>query len=87
MYNSSLGFSIDGEVSGPVRDLRSDNLRVTSRSGLSFIDLTAKVIGLPDVSRTMAIAQIKNSGTMFMDLAKIVASIDNTPVNRFLANN
>lgn len=86
MYNSSLGFSIDGEVSGPVRDLRSDNLRVTSRSGLSFIDLTAKVIGLPDVSRTMAIAEVKNSGTMFSDLAKIVASIDNTPVNRFLSN-
>ena len=86
MYNSNLGFGIDGEVNGPVKDLRTDNLRVTSRSGLSFIDLSAKIIGLPDVSRTMAIAQIKNSGTMFMDLAKIVASIDNTPVNRFLAN-
>ena len=86
MYNSNLGFSIDGEVSGPVRDMRSDALRVTSRSGLSFIDFTAKVIGLPDVSRTMAVAEIKNSGTMFRDLAKIVASIDNTPVNRYLAN-
>ncbi len=85
LSNSNLGFSIDGEVNGPVCDMRTENLRVASKSGLSFIDLSAKVIGLPDVSRTMAIAKVKHSRTVFRDLAAIVASIDNTPVNKTLA--
>lgn len=85
LYNSSLGFTIDGEVSGPVRDMRSESLRVATKTGLSYIDFKAKVIGLPNVSKTMAIAEVKNSGTTFRDLAKIVASIDNDPINRSLA--
>ena len=86
MYNSSLAFFIDGEVSGPVCNLRTNSLTVTSESGLTYIDFGARVMGLPDVSRTMAVAEVKRSSTTCRDIANIVASIDNTPRNAFLAD-
>ena len=86
MYGSSLAFYINGECSGTVRNLRSNKLVVTSPSGLSYIDFSARVMGLPDVSRTMAVAEVRSSSTTCRDLADIIASIDNTPRNKFIAN-
>ncbi len=86
MYGSSLAFYLNGEASGTVDNLRTGSLVATSESGLTFVDVGARIMGLPDVSRTMAVAEIKNSSTTCRDLAAIVASINNTPRNRFLAN-
>ena len=86
MYGSSLAFYINGEAGGTVRNLRSNQLVLTSVSGLTYLDFSARVMGLPDVSRTMAVAEIKKSSTTCGDLADIIASIDNTPRNKFIAN-
>jgi len=86
MYNSSLAFYLNGEVSGTVNNLRTNKLVATSESGLTFIDLGARIMGLPDISRTMAVAEIHRSSTTCQDLATIVASINNTPRIRFLSD-
>lgn len=86
MYGSSLAFYLDGQASGTVNNINTDNLTVTSTSGLSFVEIDARIMGLPDVSRTMAVAQINRSSTTCRDIASIVASINNTPRNKFLAS-
>ena len=84
LADSRLAFFIDGEIQGPVRDLKSNKLIVTSESGNSFLDFKVRMQGLPDISRTMAVVEVFNSSTTFKDIAAIVASINNTPKNRVL---
>lgn len=86
LYNSSLSFFLNGEISGTVDNIDTKSLIATSKSGQTFLDLGARIIGLPDVSSTMAVVQIKNSYTTCADIASIVASINNTPKNKFLSN-
>ena len=86
LAHSRLAFYINGAISGPVCDLRTDNLIVTSESGDSYLDFYAKIIGLPNVDKTMAVAEIYRSSTTFKDIAAIVASINNTRVNKKLAS-
>lgn len=86
LYGSSLAFFLNGQAGGTVKGFKTDNLTVSSESGLSYIVLDARVSGLPDVSRTMAIAEVKRSSTTCADIASIVASINNTPENKFLAS-
>lgn len=85
LYKSSLAFYLDGEVNGTVNNIRAGRLTAVSESGQTFVELGARIIGLPDVSRTMAVAEIKSSSTTCRDIATIVASINNTPRNEFLA--
>ncbi len=85
LAESSLAFYIDGAISGPVCNLVSKGLVVTSESGHSFIDMDARITGLPDVSRTMANVKIHNSSTTFNDISGIIASINTTGKNRSLA--
>lgn len=85
LYKSSLAFYLNGEASGTVKNIRTNSLTAVSQSGQTFIELGARVMGLPDVSRTMAIAEVKSSSTTCRDIATIVASINNTPRNEFLA--
>ncbi len=86
LYNSSLAFYLNGEASGTVNNIRTNRLVATSESGLTFIDFGARIMGLPDVSRTMAVAEVKRSSTTCSDLASIIASINNTPRSKFIAN-
>ena len=86
LSDSRLAFYINGAVSGPVRDLKTDKLTVVSESGNSFLDFKARLIGLPSASKTMAFVEIFRSSTTFKDIASIVASINNTPKNRKLAS-
>ena len=86
LANSSLAFYIDGAISGPVRDLSSEGLVVTSGQGHSFLEIDARITGLPYAASTMAIAQIHNSSTTFNDIADIVASINTTSKNKVLAS-
>lgn len=86
LYDSRLAFFLNGEITGTVRDISTRNLIATSESGLTFLNLNARINGLPDISRTMAIAEINSSYTMFNDLSGIIASINNIPKNEFLSS-
>ena len=86
LAGSSLAFYINGAISGPVRDLSTKKLVVTSESGHSFLEIDARVTGLPAVASTMAVATIYNSSTTFNDIANIVASINTTHKNKTLAS-
>ena len=86
LSDSRLAFYINGAITGPVCDLRTENLVVTSESGDSYLDFYAKVIGLPDSHKTLAFAEIFGSSTTFKDIAAIVASINNSKVNPKLAS-
>ena len=82
LSESRLAFNMQGTVSGTVNDLRSDGLLVTSESGQSFINLKMRLSGLPDISRTMAVVEINRSSTRFRDLARIIASVNGSRVNK-----
>lgn len=86
MYGSSLAFFLNGQAEGTVDSFRTSNLTVTSESGLSYLTIDARIMGLPDVRRTMAVAQVTRSSTNCRDIAAIVASINNTPENRFISS-
>ena len=86
LFKSRMAFRLNGEVSGPVCDLRSSNLFVTSDRGESFVDINMRLSGLPDVSRTMAVVEVKNSSVRFNDLSRIIASINGTAPNKVIAS-
>lgn len=86
LAESSLAFHINGAISGPVRDLSTKGLVVTSETGHSFLEIDARITGLPSVASTMAVATIYNSSTTFNDIANIVASINSTRKNKVLAS-
>lgn len=86
LEKSRMAFYLSGEVIGPVRDLRSNSFLVTSESGYTYTDMSFRVNGLPDISRTMAVVDIKRSSTNFKDLSHIIASVNGTRVNKFIEN-
>lgn len=86
LSNSSLAFYVTGEAVGPVANIRSKSLQVTSESGETYVNIGVKLIGLPDITQTMAIAEISDCYTTSNDIARIVASIHNTPQSAFFRN-
>lgn len=74
--NSTLGLYISGQVQGPVCDLRSNSLQVTSKSGETFMDASVRMTGLPDIEQTMSVVEIKNCYTTSNDISRIVGSIN-----------
>lgn len=83
MSDSNLAFYVTGEAVGPVANIRSKSLQVTSESGETYVNIGVKLIGLPDIKETMAIAEISDCYTTSNDIARIVASIHNTPQSAF----
>ena len=65
--------TISGEVTGPVRRLRTDDLTVTSKDS-TLIHIGADIIGLPDIDRTMFDLDIKRISTVSPELSDIVAA-------------
>ena len=86
LFKSRMAFHLNGEIAGPVCDLRSSNLFAASESGSSFVDMNLRLIGLPDISRTMAVVEINNSSVRFNDLSRIIASINGTVPNKVIAS-
>lgn len=86
LFRSRMAFHLDGEISGPVSDLRSRSLLVTSERENTFVKLNLRMSGLPDISRTMAVVEVKNSSVRFNDLSHIIASINGTMPNNFIAS-
>lgn len=84
LRNSRLAFYLTGEVTGPVSNIRTNLLKVTSESGQTFLELNTKLIGLPDAAETMAFADIHRCYTTSSDVANIISSINNTPPIAFL---
>ena len=60
LFNSTLGLYINGHVSGPVCDLRSESIQARSKSGETFVDLSVRMTGLPQVDQPMSVVEIKN---------------------------
>ena len=65
--------TISGEVTGPVRRLRTDDLMVTSMDS-TLIHIGADITGLPDIDRTMFDLDIKRISTVSPELSDIVAA-------------
>jgi len=77
---------IDGVVSGPVSNLKANDLRIRSETGLTYADLNFSISGLPDTDVTMAFIDIKNSTTTTLDLAYIISSLNSSKPIKELAN-
>lgn len=84
LEKSTMAFNLNGLIEGKVKDLKSRNLLVTSVSGHTFADMDIRLDGLPDITRTMAVVDINRSSTDFRDVSKIIASVNGTPVNKFI---
>lgn len=78
LRSNTLKLYITGNINGPVSNLRTKNLKITSESGLTFVDLNARISGLPDTEVTMAFVDINNSVTTTSDLAYIISSLNST---------
>lgn len=84
LSKNRLKMHISGLVSGTVSNLRSDNLKITSESGLTYLDLKAKISGLPKAQETMAFVDISYCTTTTSDLAYIISSLNSTRPIKFL---
>lgn len=73
-----LKFYITGTINGSVSNIRTKNLKVTSESGLTYLDLDARISGLPYPDVTMAFVDINNSVTTTTDLAYIISSLNSS---------
>ncbi len=84
LTNSSLAFYINGKFRGPVSSISTSDLKVFSKSRLSYVELEAQVSGLPNVDETIVFANIDHCYTTSMDVANIIASINNTPLIQYI---
>ena len=66
-----LKLFVDGHVTGPVSDIRSQSLKVWSGSRETFLDISAHLVGLPDSQNTMASIKVNKSRTNTRDIAEI----------------
>ena len=86
LSKSRLSFFVDGLVSGTVSNLKSDNLKITSKSGLTYLDLKARISGLPRADETMAFVDVEYCTTTSNDIAQIVSSVNGTRPSPFFRN-
>jgi hypothetical protein len=83
LSRNKLSFYIDGLVNGPVSNLKTDNLKITSQSGLTYLDLKARISGLPKPDETMAFVDVEYCTTTSNDIAHIVSSISGSKPSSF----
>jgi hypothetical protein len=69
---TGLTLSLDGLVSGPVEDLRSDSLRIGLPGGATQIATSFKMTGLPFINETRISLDIDSLRTSAGDLAHIL---------------
>jgi len=84
LSKNKLSMHLTGLISGTVSNLRSDNLKITSESGLTYVDLKARISGLPHVQETMAFIDISHCTTTSLDVAYIISSISGSRPIPFL---
>jgi len=84
LKGNSLSIYASGKIEGTISSLKTEDLTITSESGLSFISLNARISGLPDIRETMLFLDINDAETMASDISRIVSSINsNQPENLF----
>ena len=71
----ALGLNLNGQVQGPVSDLRSEMLHVESDSKKTVADLRFRLKGLPDINATRFDAEVLRGITSTSDLADILATV------------
>ncbi len=82
LKDNKLLINIDGAFEGPVSAIKTNNLKVSSESGLSYLELDARITGLPDIDETTAFLDIRNSTTTTNDIAFIISTINGSkPIN------
>ncbi|MBP8678391.1 MAG: hypothetical protein KBH88_07715, partial [Bacteroidales bacterium] len=86
LSKNRLSFYITGLVSGTLSNLKTDNLKISSRSGLTYLDIKARISGLPVADETMAFVDVEYCTTTSNDIAQIVASINSTRPAKFFSN-
>lgn len=81
LRNSTLRLCrAEGEVTGPIRELRSDRLSVTSESGKSVAMLRdIRIKGLPDSRNTDVMADVESITTTGRDLATVLSDLSANP--------
>lgn len=78
LAGNRLSFYATGLVSGTVNSLKSESLKVTSESGISTLDINARIAGLPKTEETMAFVDINDCSTTTPDLARIISSLNSS---------
>lgn len=78
LQKNRLELGVTGRVKGPISALKTENLRLTSESGLTFINLNANITGLPNTNITTAYVEVISSTTTTLDLAYIISSLNNS---------
>ena len=86
LKGNNLSLSINGLVSGTVSNLKTDNLKLTSPSGLTYLDIKARISGLPKADETMAFVDVEYCTTTSNDIAQIVASLSGGKPAKFFSN-
>lgn len=86
LLDNKLSFYASGFISGTIANLRTDGLRISSETGLSSVDLDARISGLPKTSETMAFVDVNYCTTTSLDIASIISSIHSTKPNKAISN-
>ncbi|PKP06241.1 MAG: hypothetical protein CVU10_01360 [Bacteroidetes bacterium HGW-Bacteroidetes-5] len=86
LANNNLTLNVTGQINGSVSNLKTENLMVSSESGLTYADINARISGLPDSDQTMLFVDINSATTTSLDLAYIISSLNSTKPIEFLTN-
>lgn len=78
----TLNFYLVGETKGTVSNLITHSLKVQSKSRQTLLDFSAHLSGLPYTDETMATFDIKQCYTTTAEIADIVASVTDTPIDK-----
>jgi hypothetical protein len=76
LKNNNLAFYASGLITGPLSNLRTERLDITSETGITTVSMKARFSGLPDIRETMAFVDIGFLTTTSSDIAKILTSIN-----------
>jgi len=76
----TLCLKLNGEVTGPVANLRSDNLTAETETGLTKVSLSTHISGLPDITQTMVGIAIKECTTTTGDIEHIINQVSSHPL-------
>ncbi len=72
----NLKLKVAGEIYGMVDDLVVDGLYVESESGITVLDLDAKVNGLPDIDNARVDLHLNDCHTTTADISQIIKSVN-----------
>ena len=84
LIGNNLNVYLNGVITGPVSNLRTDKLTISSESGTTSIDVRASFSGLPNTNETMAFVDISDSYSTVEDLNSIFYSLNGNIHVKFL---